>query len=117
MKSKAKWMFGVLPLVLNCGGAPPDESPSEEGQIAQALPGQETVRVYYTDTTFTVPVGEEQILTCWGANRFMIWGCRSLYVATDSFACAGSEGTGRTCMECSGFGANGTMYGCSWVPC
>ena len=117
MKSKAKWLCGVFALALNCGGPPPDESASENGEIAQPYPSQETVNVYYTDATFSEPVGEEQIMTCWGQRRAMLWGVRSVYVAMDSFACAGSGEGSRSCVACSGFGANGTMYGCSWVPC
>ena len=117
MKNKAKWLCGVFALVLNCGGPPPDESASETGEGAQALPAQETTRVYYTDATFTVPVGEEPVMTCYGRRQYMAWGVRSHYVAMDSFGCEGIGEGGRTCMQCSGVSSNGTLYGCSWVPC
>lgn len=60
-----------------------------------AMPDEETSRIYYSDASKTVAVGEKQVTICGvGIVNVMIWGSTSSHYTTISTPCGGGTGPG-----------------------
>jgi len=68
---------------------------------ADARPGQDKTNIYYSDASFTEPVGEELVLNCYRAVHMLIWGVRSRYYMVESSSCSeGDGGVGSAPRQC-----------------
>ncbi len=63
--------------------------------LASALPSNERTRIYYSDSTHTVAVGEKLVTLCEvGIVNMMIWGTTSSHYVNEDIPCDTSSGSG-----------------------
>ena len=62
------------------------ESTPQESTEDQALTANEIDKTYYSDATYTTPVGGSELTCSWSKS---VWGVTSHFMVSDSYSCHG----------------------------